>query len=134
MRFLWTSNSAKTLGIVLSNDEQKLIENNIIQKLNDFENCLKRRNHRKLSLMGKISVVKTFAIPKIIYQLIVLDNPPVDILEKIKFEISKQNKGLWKEIYLKKLNAFGGTLILESELHIQDCSQITKKNMFLWDI
>ena len=67
MRFLLTSNSAKTLGIILSNDEQKLIANNLIQKLNDFENCLKRWNHRKLSLMGKISVVKTFALPKLTY-------------------------------------------------------------------
>ena len=82
MRFLWTSNSAKTLGIILSNDEQKLIENNLIQKLNDLKNCLKRWNLRKLSLMGKISVVKTFALPKLIYPLTVLDNPPVDILKK----------------------------------------------------
>ena len=46
----------------------------------------------------------------------------------------KQNKGIWKEFYLEKLNAFGGKLILESNLHIQDCSQITKENMFLWDV
>ena len=177
----WTSNSAKTLGIIFSNDKQKLIENNLIPKLNDFVNCLKRWNHRKLSLMGKITVVKTFALPKLIYPLTVLNNPPLDILKKIKFEIfnfiwdskpdkikrsvimqdykigglrlinidyfiealkagwvrqifDEQNKGIWKEFYLEKLNAFGGKLILESNLHIQDCSQITKENMFLWDV
>ena len=37
--------------------------------------------------MGKFTVVKTFALPKIIYPLTVLNNPPVDILKKIKFEI-----------------------------------------------
>ena len=62
LRFLWTSNSAKTLGIIFSNDKKKLIKNNLIPKLNDFVNCLKRWNHRKLSLMGKITVVKTFAL------------------------------------------------------------------------
>ena len=36
-----------------------------------------------------------------------------------------------KELYLEKLIAFGGKLILESNLHIQDCSQITEENMFL---
>ena len=66
---------------------KKLIENNLIPKFNDFVNCLKRWNHRKLSLMGKITVVKTFALPKIIYPLTVLNDPPVDILKKIKFEI-----------------------------------------------
>ena len=125
--------------------------------------------------------MKTFALPKIIYPLTVLNNPPVDILKKIKFEIfnfiwdskpdkikrsvimqdykngglrlmnidyfiealkagwvrrifDEQNKGIWKEFYLEKFNAFGGKLILESNLHIQDCSQITNKNMFLWDV
>ena len=37
--------------------------------------------------MGKVTVVKTFALPKQIYPLTVLDNPPVDILRKIKSEI-----------------------------------------------
>ena len=49
LRFLWTFNSAKTLGIIFSNDKKKIVENNLIPKLNDFVNCLKRWNHRKLS-------------------------------------------------------------------------------------
>ena len=48
----------------------------MLLKLNDFENCLKRWNHRQLSLMGKITVVKTFALPILIYPLTVLNNPP----------------------------------------------------------
>ena len=143
------------LAIFFSNDKQKLIENNLLPKLNDFVNCLKRWNHRKLSLTGKITVVKTFALPKLIYPLTVLNNPPLDILKKIKFEIfnfiwdskpdeikrsvimqdykngglrlinidyfiealkagwvrrifDEQNKGIWKEFYLEKLNALGG--------------------------
>ena len=181
LKFLWTSESAKTLGIVFANDKQKLIENNLLPKLNDFDNCLKRWNQRKLSLMGKITVVKTFALPKLIYPLTVLNNPPEHIINKIKTEIFKfiweskpdkikrsiimqdykngglrlinvdyfiealkagwvrrildeQNNGIWKEFYLEKLNAYGGKLIFESNLHVQDCSQIAKNNMFLRDI
>ena len=89
MKFSWTSESAKTLGIGFANDKEKLIENNLLPKLNDFENCLKRWNHRKLSLMGKITVVKTFALPKLIYPLTVLNNPPEHIINKIKTEIFK---------------------------------------------
>ena len=66
-----------------------MIENNLIPKLNDFVNCLKRWNHRKLSLMGKVTVLKTFALPKLIYPLTVLNIPPVDILKQIKSEIFK---------------------------------------------
>ena len=71
---------------MFSNDKTKLIENNLYQ-LNDFVNCLKRWNYRKLSLMGKFTVVKTFALPKLIYPLTVLNNPPADIINKIKSEI-----------------------------------------------
>ena len=181
IRFVWTSDSAKTLGIIFSTDKHKLIENNWIPKLNDFVNCLKRWNHRKLSLMGKVTVVKTFALPKLIYPLTVLNTPPVDILKQIKSEIFKfiweskpdkikrstimqdykngglrminidyfiwalkagwvkrifddSNKGIWKEFYIEKLNAFGGKVILESTLNTEDCSQIAKNNLFLRDV
>ena len=87
LRFEWTSESAKTLGIIFSNDKTKLIKNNLLPKLNDFVNCLKRWNHRKLSLMGKVTVVKTFALPKLIYPITVLDNPTEEIIKKIKTEI-----------------------------------------------
>ena len=63
----------------------------MLPKLNDFENCLKSWNHRKLSLMGKITVIKQFALPKLIYPLTVLNNPPEQIINKIlvKTEIFK---------------------------------------------
>ena len=38
----------------------------------------------KLSLIGKITVIKTFALPKLIYPLTVLENPPLDIINTIK--------------------------------------------------
>ena len=158
LKFEWTSESAKTLGIVFSNEKSKLLENNLMPKLNDFINCLKRWNHKKLTLMGKITVVKTFALPKLIYHLTVLDNPSEEIITTIKTSIFKfiwnskpekikrtvlmqdyknggliltnfdyfiealkagwlrrifdeNNKGLWKEYYLEKINKFGGRLI-----------------------
>ena len=158
LKFEWTSESAKTLGIVFSNEKSKLLENNLMPKLNDFINCLKRWNHKKLTLMGKITVVKTFALPKLIYPLTVLDNPSEEIITTIKTSIFKfiwnskpekikrtvlmqdykngglrltnfdyfiealkagwlrrifdeNNKGLWKEYYLEKINKFGGRLI-----------------------
>ena len=39
-----------------------------------------------------------------------------------------------KSFILKNETLLLGKLILESNLHIQDCSQITKENMFLWDV
>ena len=47
---------------------------NIEPKLQDFKNCLKQWQNRKLTLIGKITVIKTFALPKLIYPLTVLPN------------------------------------------------------------
>ena len=124
LRFLWTSNSAKTLGIIFSNDKQKIIENNLIPKLNDFVNCLKRWNHRKLSLMGKITVVKTFALPKLIYPLTVLNNPTLDILKKIKFEI-------FNLIWDSKPDKIKNTQVITKEI-IWNNSQIKCNNKILF--
>jgi len=44
---------------------------------------LKQWLHRKLTLMGKITVVKTFALPKLIYPLTVLNNPNIKLIEDI---------------------------------------------------
>ena len=50
-------------------------EQNLYPKLNDFTYCLKRWQHRKLTLMGKITVIKTFALPKLIYPFTALLDP-----------------------------------------------------------
>ena len=44
---------------------------------------LKQWDHRKLILLGKVTVIKTFALPNLIYPLTVLSNPPEYILREI---------------------------------------------------
>ena len=58
-------------------------EQNLYPKLNDFTNCLKRWQHRKLTLMDKITVIKTFALPKLIYPFTVLLDPPKEVIQNI---------------------------------------------------
>ena len=71
--------------------KQNLLQN-IKPKLQDFKNCLKQWQHRKLTLMGKITVIKTFALPKLIYPLTVLPN--IDEVT-IKDIIDSMFKFLW---------------------------------------
>jgi len=87
MKFNLTSDNAKTLGIVFSNDYDSMVKLNVTPKLNAFKNCLKQWQHRKLSLLGKSTVIKTFAIPKLTLLLSVLPNFPDDISKAIKCEI-----------------------------------------------
>ena len=39
---------------------------NLEPKIKLFEKCLKQWQHRKLTLMGKITVIKNYALPKLV--------------------------------------------------------------------
>ena len=62
-------------------------EYNLLPTLCEFSNCLKRWSHRKLTLLGKITVVKTFVLPKLIYPFTVLPDPPKQTINKLNSEI-----------------------------------------------
>jgi hypothetical protein len=82
-KFQWKSDSVKALGMVFYNDSQLTNSNNFNSKINDFKNCLKQWMHRKLTLMGKITVVKSFALPKLIYPLTVLKSISSEKIKEI---------------------------------------------------
>ena len=86
-RFIWTSISAKTLGITFYNDFENTTKYNIADKILEFENCLERWKKWKLSLIGKITVLKTFAIPKLVYPLTVLSNPNDEVIKQLKLKM-----------------------------------------------
>ena len=68
--------------MVFYNNSQLTNSNNFNSKINDFKNCLKQWMHRKLTLMGKITVIKSFALPKLIYPLTVLKN--ISVVKKLR--------------------------------------------------
>ena len=82
-KFEWSSEKAKALGICFTNNKNDILKLNLLNKVEDFNNCLKSWMHRKLTLLGKITVLKSFALPKLVYPLTVLHNPPEGILQDI---------------------------------------------------
>lgn len=82
--FKWTSEKASTLGITFTNNIDEMLNTNLTPKLKEFDQCLHKWKRWKLSLFGKITVLKTFAMPKLIYPLTVLHNPDQEIINKIK--------------------------------------------------
>ena len=82
-KFQWSSEKASALGIVFNNNKNKFLTDNLNKNVNDFLNVLKQWQHRKLSLMGKITVIKNIALPKLIYPLTILHNPSQEIIKKI---------------------------------------------------
>ena len=100
--FRWPRDPIKALGIFFSYDLNKTNELNFVEKIKNLEktlNCWKRRN---LTLYGKINIVKTFGLSKLIYNSSVLVVPEnlIKEIEKLIFSF------IWdgKPAKIKKVN------------------------------
>ena len=82
-KFTWSSEKAKALGITFHTNKELFIKENIDKKIEEFNHVLKQWQHRKMSLLGKITVIKSIALPKLIYPLTVLKNPSIEKLKQI---------------------------------------------------
>ena len=103
--FTWSSDSAKTLGIVFRNNNfnDNTFSLNLQSQIDAFCNRLKQWQHRKLSLIGKTTVINSFAFLKLIYTLTVLKNPS---------EYHVKNKGkMFKFQWNKKPDQIKRTII-----------------------
>ena len=73
--FQWSSDRAKALGIIFTTDRSQALKLNLDPKIEEFKTCLKQWQHRKLTLLGKVTVIKTYALPKLIYPLSTMQTP-----------------------------------------------------------
>ena len=64
------------MGIDFSLDLNCITDINFTKKIKEVKAILKGWQHRKLTLLGKITVIKTLALPKLIHLLTSLPNLP----------------------------------------------------------
>lgn len=84
---IWTT-VVKILGIYFTYNDKDMIKLNYCKKLNSLKCCLSLWRHRDLSVIGKITVVKTFAISQFLYTSSVI-SMPIDIQNQINNIIYK---------------------------------------------
>ena len=89
-KFQWSSTEANALGMTFTTKQKKkekkkenIFQLNLKPKILEFRKCPQRWQHRKLTLMGKIIVIKHFAVPKLIYALSSLQYPPKETIKEI---------------------------------------------------
>ena len=73
--FRWPRDRIKALGIFFSYDLRKATELNFIEKIRNLEKTLNSWKRRNLTLLGKINIVKTLGLSKLIYNTSVLGYP-----------------------------------------------------------
>ena len=83
----WVEN-IKILGIAFSNDNSEIVQVNIKPKIEQIKREIVQWNRRNLSPLGKITVIKSLLLSKLIHLLTVLPSPSQTIskqLERIFF-------------------------------------------------
>ena len=83
LRLSWVS-KFNLLGIEFSTVLKDIVPLNYAKKIVDMEKLLLQYKKHNLTLMGKVTVVKTLAIPKIVYLLTCLPLPCQTLLERIQ--------------------------------------------------
>ena len=81
---IWqTGGKFKLLGIEYDLDQENFTELNYEKKLKEFEKTLSAWQSRKITLYGKICIIKTLALSKLIHLFSALPNPPEDFFKKL---------------------------------------------------
>ena len=88
----WENSSIKALGIHFGYNKHELEERNWLEKIESIKKCLKIWNCRDLSLQGRVLIIKTVALAKVVYLLTALSVPKwvINIINREFFSF------LWK--------------------------------------
>lgn len=79
----WVQNTFKVLGIVFFADVSNIWNFNYQSKMDELKRLLSVWKRRKLTLYGRICVVKSLAISKIIHLFTTLPKPPAYIMKEL---------------------------------------------------
>lgn len=71
----WTSDPIKVLGITFCTNLNDMIKQNYEDKINEIESFLNNWSKRYLTIIGRITVIKSLAISKLVHLFISLPSP-----------------------------------------------------------
>ena len=78
----WSDSDVKILGVTFGKNKDKITEKNWTPKITKIENLIKIWKTRNLTLLGKITIIKSFLVSQIIYnaQMILM---PAKIVKRV---------------------------------------------------
>ena len=131
----WRSNTFKTLGIKFSLNVSSLYDDlNFVAKLRQIEQTLNCWKHRNLSLIGKVTVIKSLLLPQLLYLFSVLCiNIPKTFFKKLnhlfyKFIWNGGNDRVKRDILCND-NDHGGLRMFDPLLFFQAQKSIWVKQL-----
>ena len=79
-----TFGPVRFLGIYFNHNGDDLFRLNYIQKLSRLKNCLRMWSSRDLTPVGRITLVKSFALSQLVFLFLVLPNPPNSFIKELE--------------------------------------------------
>ena len=79
----WGKTSFKLLGINFDVDLDKIVNINYNERILQIKKLIKIWSKRNLTVIGKITVVKTLILPVLNHLIVTLPNPTQDISKKV---------------------------------------------------
>jgi len=76
-----TSGKFKLLGVLFNLFKEDKTFENYGQKIKKVKNILRSWAYRDLTYIGRITVIKTLALPLLVQILTVLPNPPANVMK-----------------------------------------------------
>ena len=111
----------ETLGIYFSCDQEQVRKQNFQDRLNEVQKTINLWKLRGLSLFGKVTIIKSFLIPKLLYVSSIIETPPEIIKQMEKMIYKFLWKGPDKVTRLSVINTLknGALNLTDLELHIK---------------
>ena len=112
----WTQGPFKILGVVFTTEVFDIWDMNTNSVLNKVENIIKQWSRRKLTLFGRVTVIKSLALAKFIHLFLALPDPPGDLLNTMdklffKFLWNGGPDRIKRNLVVKDLNVGGMRMI-----------------------
>ena len=79
----WSNSSFVYLGMHISHNTKDMVEFNFNAKLAEIKSTLQLWKGRNLTLLGKITLIKAFALSKLVYPFSVFPSPPEDFFKRL---------------------------------------------------
>ena len=108
----WTNGHFKILGVTFTTEVFDIWDVNVPTIINKVESLLKQWSKRKLTLFGRITVIKSLALSKFIHLFLALPNPPGELIKRLdtlffKFLWNSGPDRIKRSIIIKDLSAGG---------------------------
>ena len=77
----------KVLGIVFEENEEIMCANNYEMKFGEMQSIIKRWNKRYLTILGKITIIKYFLLPKFTHLFAALPTPSAEFIGRLNMAL-----------------------------------------------